>query len=244
MNKNKIYFASDFHLGIPNLKESHDREKHIVRWLTLIEQDAKTIYLLGDIFDFWFEYKKVVPKGFVRLLGKLASLTDNGTEIHLFTGNHDIWIKNYLTQEVGLIIHHKSKIVIQHGKKMLIGHGDGLGEGDYLYKLIKKIFTSKICQWLFTRLHPNFAFSLAHAWSKSSRNKNNKQFISEEKELLFNYCKKQQEINPIDFYIFGHRHIPLELKIDNNATYVNIGDWITHNTYAVLEKGVLHIKKY
>ena len=244
MTKDKIYFASDFHLGSPNIKESHKREKQIVSWLNKIEHDAIAIYLLGDIFDFWFEYKKVVPKGFVRLLGKLAELTDNGTQIHLFVGNHDLWMNDYLEKEVGIIIHHQSTILEDKGKKIFIGHGDGLGEGDYFYKLIRKIFTSRICQWVFARLHPNLALSLAHAWSNVSRKSHEEPFVSKEKELLFGYCKKLQEITPIDYYIFGHRHIPLELKIDKIAIYMNIGDWITHNTYAVLENGILKLKKY
>ena len=155
MIKDKIYFASDFHLGTPNLQESHKREKHIIQWLTNIEKDAKAIYLVGDIFDFWFEYKTVVPKGFVRLLGKLAQLTDNGTPVHLFVGNHDLWMKDYLEKEVGVTIHHRNIIIEEDDKKLFIGHGDGLGNGDYLYKFLRKIFTSKVCQWAFARLHPN-----------------------------------------------------------------------------------------
>jgi UDP-2,3-diacylglucosamine hydrolase len=244
LTKEKIYFASDFHLGSPKLEESHKREKHIVSWLTEIKQDAKVIYLLGDIFDFWFEYKKVVPKGFVRLLGKVAELTDNGTQIHLFAGNHDLWMKDYLEKEVGIIIHHNPKIIEEQGKKIFIGHGDGLGDGDYLYKFVRKIFTSKICQWVFARLHPNLALSLAHAWSNGSRKIHDAPFISEEKEILFDYCKKLQEITPVDYYIFGHRHLPLDLKINDKTTYINLGDWLTHNTYSVLEKGILKLKKY
>ncbi len=244
MKKNKIYFASDFHLGIPNLKESHKREKYIISWLTEIEQDAKAIYLVGDIFDFWFEYNKVVPKGFVRLLGKLAALTDNGTKIHLFPGNHDLWTKEYLKDEIGIIIHHKPTVLEAQDKKIFIGHGDGLGKGDYFYKFARKIFTSKICQWVFARLHPNLALSLAHAWSDKSRKKNDTPFVSEEKEILFGYCKAKQSVSPLDYYIFGHRHVPLELKIDDSATYVNLGDWISHNTYAVLEKGILKLREY
>ena len=244
MNKEKIYFASDFHLGAPNLKESHEREKKIINWLSKIEKNSKSIYLLGDIFDFWFEYKKVVPKGFVRILGKLAQLTDNGTKIHLFVGNHDLWMKDYLEKEIGITIHHKPKIIQEQGKKIFIGHGDGLGKGDYFYKFIRMIFTSRICQWAFARLHPNLAFYLAHAWSSKSRKNNTPPFLSKEKELLFNYCKKQQKITPVDYYIFGHRHIPLDLKIDAQATYINLGEWITQNTYAILEQGKLKLKTY
>lgn len=244
MSRDKIYFASDFHLGAPNLTESHKREKLILKWLDEIKKDANAIYLVGDIFDFWFEYKKVVPKGFIRLLGKLAELSDNGIKIHLFVGNHDLWMYNYLKQEIGIIIHHQPEIIQQQGKKIFIGHGDGLGNGDYVYKFLKKIFKSKICQWIFSLLHPNFAFYLAHAWSKKSRKKENLPFTTKENETLFRYCKKQQEINPVDYYIFGHRHIPLELKIDEQAIYINLGEWINYNTYSILEKGVLRLKKY
>ncbi len=244
MKKEKIYFASDFHLGSPKLEESHKREKRIIKWLTEINTDAKAIYLVGDIFDFWFEYKKVVPKGFVRILGKIAELTDNGTQIHLFLGNHDLWMNDYLEKEVGIIIHHKPKIIEEQGKKIFIGHGDGLGKGDYLYKFIKKIFTSKICQWAFARLHPNFAFSIAHLWSNHSRQNHNSSLEYKKKETLFLYCKEKQKIKPIDYYILGHNHHPLELRIDDIATYINLGDWITHNTYALLEKGKIKLKKY
>ena len=245
MKKDKIYFASDFHLGAPNLTESHARERLIIKWLEEIKADAKSIYLLGDIFDFWFEYKKVVPKGFVRILGKLAELSDNGINIHLFTGNHDLWMREYLTKEVGVKIHSNNSIISEQNKKLFIGHGDGLGDGDYFYKFLRKIFTSKICQWAFARLHPNFAFSLAHAWSKSGRRSgDNASFISKKKEILYGYCKEQQSINPVDYYVFGHRHFPLELKVDEKATYINTGDWLQHYTYAVLENGKLELKTY
>jgi UDP-2,3-diacylglucosamine hydrolase len=245
LTKDKIYFASDFHLGSPNLEESHKREKKIVQWLTEIEKDAKAIYLVGDIFDFWFEYNKVVPKGFVRLLGKIASLTDNGTPVHLFVGNHDLWMRDYLETEIGVSIHHENIIIQEENKKILIGHGDGLGDGDYFYKILKKIFTSKICQWIFSRFHPNFSFTLAHTWSKSSRkNGEEAKFSNKEKEILFGYCQEHQKVNPVDYYIFGHRHFPLELKIDNKATYINLGEWISQNTYGVLEKGILKLETY
>jgi UDP-2,3-diacylglucosamine hydrolase len=244
LTKDKIYFASDFHLGSPNLEESHKREKLIVQWLTEIEKDAKAIYLVGDIFDFWFEYKKVIPKGFVRFLGKLAELTDNGMAVHFFVGNHDLWIQDYLEKEVGLKVHHENITIREGVKEIFIGHGDGLGKGDYFYKFLRKIFTSKICQWIFARTHPNFAFSVAHAWSKSGRKSKGTSFISNEKEILYGYCKEQQSINPVDYYIFGHRHFPLELKVDEKATYINTGDWLQHYTYAVLDNGKLELKTY
>lgn len=242
-----IYFASDFHLGgASSLKENIIREKYIVRWLNQVRIDAKSIYLLGDVFDFWFEYKKVVPKGFIRLLGKLAELSDDGIEIHIVTGNHDLWMKDYFTEHIGVNIHHTSFIIKAFEKKLLIGHGDGLGDGDYFYKLfLKKIFTSKICQWLFRRLYPDVSISLAQFWSrKSAKKKGSPKFESEEKEILLGYCKKQQEKQHIDYYIFGHRHLPLEIPIQNNSMYINLGDWITHFTYAVFDGDQVKLKKF
>ena len=238
MSKTKIYFASDFHLGVPTHAESLEREKKIISWLDEIKEDAKSIYLLGDIFDFWFEYKAVVPKGFVRLLGKLAELSDNGTDIFLIKGNHDLWMYDYLPKEVGVQIIEDKTILSENGKKIFLAHGDGLGPGDFGYKMIKKIFTNKMCQWLFTRLHPNFGLGIAHFWSKRSRianNKNPEQFLGEEKEWLVSYCKEKQKENPVDYYIFGHRHLPLEIEIDTKAKYINLGDWIHHNSYAVFD---------
>jgi UDP-2,3-diacylglucosamine hydrolase len=245
LTRDKLYFASDFHLGAPNLAESHKRERLIVKWLDEIKQDAKAIYLVGDIFDFWFEYKTVVPKGFVRLLGKLAELVDSGIEVHLFVGNHDLWMKDYLETEVGVTIHHRNITIEEDGKKLFIGHGDGLGDGDYLYKVLRRFFTSKICQWAFARLHPNLALTIAHSWSRGSRESGEEaNFISNEKEILFGYCQQQQALNPVDYYIFGHRHLPLELKVDERAKYINTGDWLQYNTYAVIESGNLELKTY
>ncbi len=227
------------------MAESHKREKQIVKWLTEIEKDAKAIYLVGDIFDFWFEYNKVVPKGFVRLLGKIANLTDTGTLVHIFVGNHDLWMRDYLETEIGVKIHYGNIIIQEENKKILIGHGDGLGDGDYLYKILKKIFRSKICQWIFSRFHPNFAFTLAHTWSQSSRKSGDEaKFSVKEKEILFCYCQELQKVNPVDYYVFGHRHLPLELMIDKKATYINLGEWISQKTYGVLEKGILKLETH
>lgn len=244
MTKNKIYFASDFHLGSPNLEESHKREKLIVSWLNSISNDAKAIYLLGDIFDFWFEYKKVVPKGFVRLLGKIGELTDNGTEVHILVGNHDLWMNDYLEKEIGVKVHYKPFLIEKQNKKLFIGHGDGLGKGDYFYKILRKIFTSKICQFAFSRLHPNLALSFAHTWSRISRNRSEAKFLNDEKEILFNYCQEKQKTNAVDYYIFGHRHIPLKLKVDERATYINLGEWLSNNSFAVLHEGILNLEEY
>ncbi|MAJ12549.1 MAG: UDP-2,3-diacylglucosamine hydrolase [Flavobacteriales bacterium] len=243
LKKNKIYFASDFHLGSPNYEESLKREKKIISWLNEIEKDAKKIYLLGDIFDFWFEYEKVVPKGFVRLLAKLADLVDKGIQIHFLVGNHDMWMRSYLEKEIGLEVHFKEFIIEEDNQLIFIGHGDGLGKGDYKYKILKSLFTSNLCKWLFSRLHPNFGIGLGQAWSNKSR-KEQESIKNEEKEILVEYCKEQQKNNPVDYYIFGHRHIPMEVKIDERANYINLGDWIHHYSYAVLSDKKLELRKF
>jgi len=243
LKKEKIYFASDFHLGSPNYEDSLKREKKIISWLNEIEIDAKKIYLLGDIFDFWFEYEKVVPKGFVRLLAKLADLVDKGIKIHFLVGNHDMWMRDYLEKEIGLKVHFKEFIIEEDNQLIFIGHGDGLGKGDYKYKILKSLFTSKICKWIFSRLHPNFGIGLGQAWSNKSRKKQ-ESFKNEEKEILLGYCKEQQQNNPVDYYVFGHRHIPMEVKIDERANYINLGDWIHHYSYAVLSNKKLELRKF
>jgi UDP-2,3-diacylglucosamine hydrolase len=243
LNKEKIYFASDFHLSSPNYEDSLKREKKIISWLNEIEIDAKKIYLLGDIFDFWFEYEKVVPKGFVRLLAKLADLVDKGIKIHFLVGNHDMWMRDYLEKEIGLKVHFKEFIIEEDNQLIFIGHGDGLGKGDYKYKILKSLFTSKICKWIFSRLHPNFGIGLGQAWSNKSRKKQ-ESFKNEEKEILLGYCKEQQQNNPVDYYVFGHRHIPMEVKIDERANYINLGDWIHHYSYAVLSNKKLELRKF
>lgn len=246
--KNKIYFASDFHLGAPNYEESLIREKRIVSWLDKIKVDAKEIYLVGDIFDFWFEYKHAIPKGFIRLQGKIAELTDSGIPIHVFTGNHDMWIFDYLPKELGITLHKENIIKEYNGKKFLIGHGDGLGPGDKQYKMLKAVFASKICQWAFARIHPNLGIGIANAWSKKSRKTNSgydEKFHGEDKEQLIIYCKDYIEKDPsIDYFVFGHRHLPLEFKVNEKTTYFNLGEWIKYNSYAVFDGEKLEMKEY
>jgi len=246
--RNKIYFASDFHLGAPNYKDSLKREKQIVAWLDNIKVDAQEIYLVGDIFDFWFEYKHAIPKGFVRLQGKIAELTDSGITINIFTGNHDMWIFDYLPKELGITLYRDSVIREYNGKKFLIGHGDGLGPGDKQYKMLKAVFASKICQWAFARLHPNFGIGIANAWSRESRKSNityDEVFHGEEKEQLIIYCKDYIKKDPsIDYFVFGHRHLPLEIKIGETSTYFNLGEWIKYNSYAVFDGEKLVLKEY
>lgn len=247
MNKTKIYFASDFHLGIPNYEKSLEREKRIVRWLDEIKHTAKEIYLAGDVFDFWFEYKKVVPRGFVRLLGKIAELSDSGITIHYFTGNHDMWIFDYLPHELGVKLHHQPVTKEYNGKKFCIGHGDGLGPGDGGYKFIKKIFRSKVCQWLFAAIHPDLGMRMAHYWSRKSRIANGaeqEKFHEEKGEWLIVHCKEILKKEHFDFFIFGHRHLPLDYKLSEKSRYINLGEWVNHNSYAVFDGTSLELKYF
>ena len=247
MPRTKLYFASDFHLGVPTHTKSLEREKQIIAWFDTIKEDAKSIYLLGDIFDFWFEYKTVVPKGYVRLLAKLANLVDNGIEINIIRGNHDMWMYDYLPKEIGVNILEDKTILSENGKQIFLAHGDGLGPGDLGYKLIKKVFASKICQWLFARLHPNFGIGIAQFWSRKSRIANQEKpdpFLGEEKEWLVSYCKRKQNEMDIDYFVFGHRHLPLEIDIDKKTKYINLGDWIHHNSYAVFDEEELTLQYF
>ena len=234
----KIYFASDLHLGVPDAKSSRERENKFVAWLNYVAQDATEIYLLGDIFDMWFEYKRVIPKGYTRLLGKLAELSDAGIKLHYFTGNHDMWVFNYFTEELGMSIYRQPIEREINAKKFLIGHGDGLGKGDLGYKFIKKVFASKVNQWLYARLHPNFALGMADFFSRKSRAANgqyDEKFNSAEEEVLVHFARAYNEKNRVDYFIFGHRHLKLDLPIGDNARYINLGQWLSGSSYAVFD---------
>ncbi|MDR0438363.1 MAG: UDP-2,3-diacylglucosamine diphosphatase [Bacteroidales bacterium] len=227
----KIYFASDFHLGTPNAIESVSREKRIVQWLDEISKDAQTVFLLGDIFDFWFEYNHVVPKGYVRFLGKLAEMADKGIDLRLFVGNHDLWTFGYLEREIGLKIYHKHQLFKIDETLCLIGHGDDLRQK----QLIKKMFTCRFNQRLFAFLHPWIGVGLANFWSRKSRaktGKNDAVFESNENEMQYLFCKEYLKKNPeVTYFIFGHRHLPLEIKLSETSTYLNTGDWLNYNSY-------------
>ncbi len=234
----KIYFVSDCHFGIPDYQSSLMRENKFVEWLDMAKADASEIYLLGDLFDFWFEYRTVIPRGYTRLLGKLAELTDSGIKIHMFTGNHDMWMFKYFPKELGIEITRKPIVKKINGLKMMIGHGDGLGPGDYGYKFIKKVFANKACQWLFARLHPNFAIGLGLFFSRRSRlSRGDIDWIykGEGRERLILYAKEMLKKEHFDLFVFGHRHLPIDLKIGENSRYINLGDWLVHFSYAVLD---------
>ncbi len=243
----KIYFASDFHLGAPDYASSLAREKKIVAWLNEIEPTAEEIFLVGDLFDFWFEYKRAIPRGFARIQGKIAELTDKGIPVHVFTGNHDMWIFDYLPKELGVQLYREPIEREFFGKKYFIGHGDGLGPGDKGYKFLKKVFANKFCQWCFARLHPNFGIWLADKSSKTSRAKtgsSDEKFLGDENEWLVQYCKEKLTTEHYDYFIFGHRHLPLEIKVGENSTYFNLGEWINYNTYLEVSEDNVELKTF
>lgn len=244
-SEKKIYFLSDFHLGAPNAQESLEREKKIVTFLDEIKNDAAVIFIVGDLFDFWYEYRTVVPKGYTRILGKMAEITDAGIPIHFFVGNHDMWMKNYFQQELNIPVYFEPKEFEFNQKKFLVGHGDGLGPGDHGYKMLKKIFRNPICQWLFGILPPVVGVGIANYSSRRSRavtGTNDGKFLGEDKEWLIQYCKEQLKLKHFDYLIFGHRHLPIDYTVQPGARYINLGDWIRYYTYAVFDGQQLNLK--
>lgn len=247
ISKNKkIYFASDQHFGIPSLEKSKLREKKFVLWLDQIKNDAEAIFLLGDLFDFWFEYKTVVPKGFVRVLGKLAEIRDSGIPVYFFVGNHDLWMENYFETELNIPTYRQSKEFVFNDKTFLIGHGDGLGPGDKGYKRMKKVFTNPFSKWLYRWLHPDIGVFLAQYLSTKNKlisGDEDIRFLGDEKEWLAQYAKRKLETKHYDYFVFGHRHLPMEISVGENSTYFNTGDWISHFTYAVFDGKNMKLKK-
>ena len=241
----KYYFISDVHLGLYPPERSREREKILVSWLDSIKDEIAELFLAGDIFDFWHEYKYVAPRGFTRFLGKIAEISDMGVKVHYFTGNHDIWIFDYLPAELGLTLHRKPAIREINGYKLFIGHGDGVGPGDLGYKMLKGIFTNRILQWLFARIHPNFSMWLGQKWSKSSRYAKGiiaEPYNGDDKELQVVFAKETLKKEHFDFFIFGHRHIPYEIRIGNKSKVINLGDWINNFTYGVLDEKGFQLK--
>lgn len=243
----KIYFASDFHLGAPDADSSLERERRVAAWLQSIRKDAYAIFLLGDIFDFWFEYTHAIPKGFIRLQGKLAELRDDGIPIAFFTGNHDMWMFDYFPRELGIPIYREPQVLQVGHHRLLIGHGDGLGPGDNVYKVQKKFFNSAMCQWLFARIHPNLGIRIARFWSRKSRINNTRReekFSGEENEFLLTYCRELEKKQHHDFYVFGHRHLPLDLAVSINSRYINLGEWVNFSTYAEYDGREMTLKTF
>ncbi len=243
----KIYFASDNHLGAPTHEASLPREKKFVAWLDEIKQDAAAIFLLGDLFDFWFEYKSVVPKGFTRTLGKLAEITDSGIPVHYFVGNHDLWMNGYFEEELNIPVFHEPKEYTFNTTSFFIGHGDGLGPGDRGYKRMKKVFTNPFSKWLYRWLHPDLGVRLAQYFSVKNKlisGDEDIKFLGEDNEWLVQYAKAKLEDKHRDYFVFGHRHLPLEIDLENNSKYINLGDWISYYTYGVFDGQQFELKKY
>ena len=243
----KIYFLSDFHLGAPDYNTSLIREKRIIQFLDEIKKDASIIFIVGDLFDFWYEYRTVVPKGYTRILGKLAELTDSGIEMHFFVGNHDMWMNGYFEKELNIPIYYEPKEFEWNGKKFIIGHGDGLGPGDEGYKFIKKIFRNKFCQWSFGMLPPAIGIGLANYFSRKSRaatGQTDEHFLGAENEWLITYCKEVLQKQYFDYLVFGHRHLPIDFTLNAKSRYINLGDWIRYCTYAEFDGDNLLLKSW
>jgi len=243
----KIYFASDQHFGAPTATASFPREQKFVTWLDEIKKDADAIFLLGDLFDFWFEYKTVVPKGFVRVLGKLAELKDAGIPIYFFVGNHDLWMGDYFTKELNIPVYNDNQEFTFNGKSFLIGHGDGKGPGDKGYKRMKKIFTHPFSKWLFNWLHPDIGVKLAKYLSVKNKlisGAEDVKFLGKDNEWLVQYCHRKLTAKHYDFFVFGHRHLPLEIDLSSTSKYVNLGDWIGYFTYGVFDGETMKLETY
>ena len=240
-SRTKIYFASDIHLGSDFFEDTRVVEKRFIRWLESIRPDAKALFLLGDVFDYWFEYKYVVPKGFTRFLGKIAEMTDEGIEVHFFVGNHDIWAFDYLPKETGIILHTRECITEIYGKKLFLAHGDGLGDDSKSFRLIRSVFHNKVCQKMYSWIHPRWSIAFAHRWSRHSRKEGLSEitpgYLGEDKEHLVQFAKQYLRQNSdIDFFVFGHRHIMLDLMINKQSRVLILGDWLQHFSYAVLNE--------
>ena len=243
----KIYFASDNHLGAPTKEQSFPREKKFVAWLDEIKQDAAAIFLLGDLFDFWFEYKTVVPKGFTRTLGKLAEISDSGIPVYYFVGNHDLWMNGYFEEELNIPVYHKPKEFTFNDKTFFIGHGDGLGPGDKGFKRMKKVFTNPVAKWFYRWLHPDLGVRLAQYFSVKNRlisGDEDVKFLGEENEWLVQYSKKKLEEKHRDYFLFGHRHLPLNIDLNKQSKYINLGDWLSYYTYGVFDGENMTLKEF
>lgn len=243
----KIYFLSDFHLGAPDRDSSLVREKKVVAFLESIRNDAAAVFIVGDIFDFWFEYKTVVPRGYTRLFGKLAELSDAGIKLHVFVGNHDMWMRNYFQEELNIPVYFEPQIFNWNGKQFFIGHGDGLGPGDHGFKFIKKIFRNPVCQYLFGLLHPNWGIGLANYFSRKSREKtgnSDELFLGADKEWLIIFSKEYLQKSKIDYFVFGHRHYPIDYVLNEESRYINLGDWIRNFTYASFDGKEMELKNW
>ena len=243
----KIYFASDQHFGAPTNELSFPREQKFVAWLDEVKVDAEAIFLLGDLFDFWFDYKTVVPKGFVRVLGKLAEIRDSGIPIYFFVGNHDLWMDDYFEKELNIPIFRENQEYTFNDKTFLIGHGDGKGPGDIGYKRMKKVFTNLLSKWLYRWLHPDIGMKLGQYLSVKNKlisGDEDVKFLGEENEWLILYSKRKLETKHYNYLVFGHRHLPMKVAVGEKSEYVNLGDWISYFTYGVFDGETFEVKKF
>ncbi len=238
-----LHFASDLHLGAPDASASRERERAFLGWLDAVGSQGEGLHLVGDLIDFWFEWRHVVPKGSVRLLGRIADLVDGGLEVHWHLGNHDMWTRGYLADELGVHVHADPVDVTVAGQRYLVGHGDGLGPGDRRYKVLKKLFRNPMARWAFARLHPNAAFALGSRLSRNSRASGAEaaaQYDGPDGEWLHHHCRQVLDQEAFDGFIFGHRHLPLDLEVTSHdgtrkARYLNTGDWLHHRTYVTVD---------
>ncbi|CAN5710293.1 UDP-2,3-diacylglucosamine diphosphatase [soil metagenome] len=247
LSNKKIYFLSDFHLGAPNETASLEREKRLVRFFDSIKTVAEEIFIVGDMFDFWFEYSTVVPRGYTRIFGKMAELSDAGIRIHFFVGNHDMWMRNYFQKEFNIPVYFEPKTFEFSGKTFYIGHGDGLGPGDKGYKFLKHIFRSPICQWLFGIVPPAIGMGIANYFSQKSRAKAGntaEKFQGEDREWLIIYSKEVLAKQHYNFLIFGHRHLPIDFALSDTSRYINLGEWMNYSSYAVFDGENVEIKYF
>lgn len=269
----KIYFLSDAHLGSWGIDHARMQERRLVRFLDTIKHNAKAIYLLGDMFDFWYEWRYAVPKGYTRFLGKISELTDLGIEVHYFCGNHDIWMYGYLEEECGVILHHEPATLEIYNKVFYLAHGDGLGDPDRQFRIIRNIFHNRLCQRLFSMLHPRLSMWFGLSWAKHSRQKRERkqydmkagaegtlfngdialhynssgelEYLGEDREHLVIYTKEYMATHPdVDYFIYGHRHIELDLMLAARKRLLILGDWITQFTYAVFDGEHLLLQEY
>lgn len=243
-----VYFASDFHLGVPDLPSSRARERRLVAWMNEVQANAGALFLLGDLFDTWMEYKHVVPKGFVRFQGALAQWADVGIPIYIFSGNHDVWMRDYFSDEFGAQVFHKEQLLKINDTLLQVGHGDGLGPKDYGYKFLKSVMRNPVAQWIYRRFHPNFGVGLASYFSQlgpKHQEENDDVFLGPEREWLVQHCEQMILKEPIEYFLFGHRHLPIEYTLSNQKSkYINIGDWMHFDSYAEFKDGTVTLKYY
>lgn len=246
MSRANTYFLSDFHLGARYFEEPRETERRVVDFLDSIKGDAKEVYLLGDILDYWFEYRYVVPRGFTRFFGKIAELTDLGVKVYWFIGNHDIWIFDYLPNELGVEVIDGEVTKKIDGKVFFLAHGDGVGKQPRSFRMLRSLFRNRLCQKLYSAIHPRWTIPFALSWSNSSRKGDDEypEYKGEENEFLEIFANDYLKSHKVDYFVFGHRHIMLDKKLQGGATLVVLGDWLHYCSYAVWDGNNLALKSF